>query len=92
MRRSFTKQEIEDLDLPYNKSIVKSDEIIEVTRWSIVHQLVFKHDNKYWRCLYREGATELQDESPFEYDDVVEATEVELKDVTVKVWIDKIDE
>ena len=36
---------------------------------------------------YSEGATEYQDERPWEYEDEVKCTEVELKEVKVKKWI-----
>ena len=37
--------------------------------------------------MYSEGATELQDERPWEYQDEVECIEVELKEVKVKKWV-----
>ena len=33
------------------------------------------------------GATEMQPERPWEYDDEVECTEVDLREVKVKKWI-----
>ena len=41
---------------------------------------------------YSEGATECQDERPWEYDDEIKCTEVELKEVKVKKWIPVEDE
>ena len=56
------------------------DDIISgKSRWSINHNLVFteKATWRFYRVRYSEGATEQQDERPFEYDgDDIEAEEV----------------
>lgn len=75
----------DELDLPYSGVIV--DKIVDTTRWSIVHELVFEDNGKFYMTTYSVGATECQDESPWEYDDEVECTEVELKEVKVKKWV-----
>ena len=69
---------------------VVQNEIVEHTRWSVVHECIIKHkpSGKYYDASYSEGATEMQDESPFEYDDVdengcLELDEVEPYEVTV---------
>lgn len=41
---------------------------------------------------YSEGATEYQDERPWEYEDEVKCTEVELKEAKVKKWMPVDDE
>ncbi len=45
------------------------DEIVDTTRWSIVHSLVIQSvaDNRFWSDCYSVGATESQDESPWEH-------------------------
>jgi hypothetical protein len=55
-----------------------SDEIISTSRWSVYHTFVCKCEasGKFWRVDYSRGATEYQDESPFEYEDEVEFEEV----------------
>lgn len=59
------------------------NEIIDTTRWSIVHRIVFKVEGSYYSTCYSEGATECQDESPFEYDgDMIECDEVFPTEVT----------
>ena len=73
-----------ELDLPCN-SIV--DRIVDTTRWSVVHEIVFEDNGKFYQTTYSEGATEMQDERPWEYDDEVECTEVELREVKVKKWM-----
>jgi len=58
--------------------------------WSIQHSIIFKwKDGKFYRAHYSTGATEMQDESPWEYYDEVECTEVEQKPVTALQWVEK---
>jgi len=78
---------INELGLPYENSIL--DEIIDTSRWSIHHRIIFEHEGKFYETYYSEGATEMQDESPWEYEDEVECYEVELKEVKVLKWIRK---
>lgn len=60
-----------------NEAKIVEDNIIDSTRWSIVHRVVFVLDGKYYQTKYSRGATEYQDERPFEYDgDLIEVTEV----------------
>ena len=78
---------IEELGLPYDCDLI-SEETIDNTRWSIIKEIVFQDkDGKYYQTTYSEGATECQDESPWEYEKEVECVEVELKEVLVKKWI-----
>lgn len=76
---------MKELDLPYDNTIV--DNIIDTTRWSIIHEIVFEDNGKFYRTTYSEGATECQDERPWEYEDEVECEEVELREVKVKKWM-----
>ena len=78
---------INELDLPYNDDIVQEDNIIETSRWSELHEIVFSYKDKYYQTSYSQGLTELQDESPWEYDDEIECVEVEQKEVLVKQWV-----
>ncbi len=50
---------------------VISDEMTSQSRWSIHHCVVVKReaDGKYFEGTYSKGATENQDESPFEYEE-----------------------
>lgn len=63
------------------------DDIIESTRWSILHKGVFKHipTNKYYVLYWSVGATEYQDERPFECEEP-KPIEVQQVEKTVKVW------
>lgn len=66
------------------------DKIIENTRWSVVHEMVFPFEGKFYQSVYSVGATESQDESAYEYaDDEIEVTEVHQVEKTVKVWEEK---
>lgn len=76
---------MKELDLPYGNVIM--DDIIDTTRWSIIHEIVFEDNGKFYRTTYSEGATECQDERPWEYKDEVECEEVELREVKVKKWM-----
>lgn len=47
-----------------------SDEIYETSRWSVHSELIFKRvsDGRIFKTNYSRGATEQQDEQPFEYE------------------------
>ena len=90
-KKTFSKDFLVDqLGLPYdNDSIIMEDKIVDQTRWSIIHSLVFKHDDgKFYRVSYSEGATECQYERPWEYEENVNGVEVELKEVLVEKWVE----
>ena len=75
---------MKELGLPYGAIL---NEVTELTRWSVHHKIIFAYQGKFYQTYYSEGATEMQDESPWEYEDEVECHEVELKEVTVKKWV-----
>lgn len=69
----ITAEDARDLvwgDGPEGLEIVQ-DEIVETTRWSTIHGIVVKRlsDGKFFGAGYSVGATEMQDESPWETDD-----------------------
>ena len=76
---------MDELDLPWCNTIF--DRIVNTTRWSIIHEIVFEDKGKFYRTTYSVGATEMQWEKPWEYEEEVECEEVELREVTVKKWI-----
>ncbi len=82
LHKDYLKNE---LDLPYNA--IKNN-IVDTSRWSIHHEIIFSYDGKFYRTYYSEGATEIQDESPWEYENEIECVEVELKEVKVKKWVE----
>lgn len=59
------------------------NEIMDTSRWSTHYTLIFKKDGKYYQTSYSVGATESQDERPWEYEDEVECVEVEPYEKTV---------
>jgi hypothetical protein len=75
-----------ELDLPYSAIF---DEITDNGRWSIYHRCIFEDNGKFYETHYSVGATESQDERPWEYEENVDCFEVELKEVTVKKWVRK---
>ena len=84
--KKFSKDYLKDeLDLPYSNTIV--DKIIDTTRWSVLHEIVFEDNGKFYQTTYSVGATEMQDECPWEYVDEVECEEVELREVTIIKWV-----
>ena len=72
-----------ELCLPRNAI---KDEIYDNSRWSVHHSIVFVHNDKFYKTGYSVGATEMQDESPWEYDTDVECVEVKLVEKLVKTW------
>lgn len=53
----------------HDRAKVVLDTIEDTSRWSIRHRLIFELDGTLWEGRYQVGATEMQDESPFEYTD-----------------------
>jgi hypothetical protein len=106
--KKFTREYLkETLDLPASKGsyppsgdfpgvTVHSDEIIEHSRWSVHHEIVFSIDSgpdankpgEAWSVQYSRGATETQDERPWAYAKEVTATLVRQVEKTVLVWED----
>lgn len=81
---TFTKEEMIDI-LDDGRDIV-SNEIADTSRWSIHHEIIFEKDDKLYQTWYSVGATESQDESPWEYETQVECTEVEAYQKTVTAY------
>lgn len=53
-----------------------SDEVVDTRRWSVIHKIVIKLEDKFYQTHYSVGATENQDEEPWEYVDEVTFLEV----------------
>ena len=87
----FKKEDLQEMvygDSDKLESI--EDNIIESDRWSYLNEVIFKdvESGKHYKSNYRTGATENQDESPYEYaDNEEECIEVEQKEVLVKQWV-----
>ena len=68
----------EMLELLDDSSSIVRSRITGNGRWSIHHEIIFKRDGKLYQSNYSVGATESQDESPYEYaPDPVECPEVQ---------------
>lgn len=66
---------------------VIENEHVGRSRWTIQYELIFEKDGKFYSTVYSVGATESQDESPWEYDgDEIECTEVCKVTKTIEVW------
>lgn len=93
--RGFKKEDL--LDLLYKKEleidgklakVVDGPNITDTSRWSIHYEMVFSYDDKYYSVVYRRGATESQDEQPFEYDgDVIQCIEVVPQKIMVIKYV-----
>lgn len=75
-----------ELDLPW---AAEEDHVVGNSRWTVNHEIIFidPADGKHYRTHYSVGATECQEEGPWEYDDKVSCEEVEKKEVTVVKWV-----
>ncbi len=61
-----------------------TSKMIGKRRWSLDHYMVFGFEDKFYMAHYSVGATENQDESPWEYEgDQIECVEVEPRKQTI---------
>ena len=63
-------------------------DLVDNNRWSLFYEGVFKHipTGKYYKFEWSKGATEYQDEKPFQYTKEVIPVEVHSVEKTVQVW------
>ena len=59
----------DDVDEDTDAELIEN-ELDDHGRWSLHYRLVFKYEGKFYRVYYSRGATENQDEEPFEYEPV----------------------
>lgn len=82
----LTKDEAFDIlsgDSDY-KSIL--EEFMGKSRWSLHYRLVFEKEGKFYETSYSRGATESQDEQPFEYVDEIKCTRVYPHSETITIY------
>ncbi|MCK5613180.1 hypothetical protein KAR91_65515 [Candidatus Pacearchaeota archaeon] len=95
MKKEYTKSEMQDMVGGESDDLMEIESsIIDTTRWATVHSIVFKdvRTGRYYESYFNRGATEMQDESPYEYDnDIIEVQEVVQKEVTTTKWVRKED-
>lgn len=81
---SVSKEEA--LDLLYENQVLET--VLDVSRWSVHKRAVVEKDGKFYEMYFSVGATEMQDEGPFDYaGDEVTLTEVELQVVERKEYL-----
>ena len=83
-----TKEEARDIVCgDHDDYDVISNKIINLSRWNVRREVIIKRlsDGKFFKENYSEGATEHQDEIPFEYSEP-EFTEVFLTTKTIQVY------
>lgn len=87
--RNIVCEDHEDWDLVPN-----TEQLTNHSRWSVGKTAVFiqKSTNKCYRFDWSVGATESQDEQPYEYEKEVVVTEVSLQSVTREEWLPVKDE
>lgn len=76
----FLKEDLKNLAFDdHDEGVFTSlgNEIVDTTRWSNIYHQIFMFEGKYYKTSYSVGATECQDESPYEYaDEEIECMEV----------------
>jgi hypothetical protein len=71
----FSKEFLSDGSYEDENTVV--DEIVGHSRWNVTHRRVFKFEGRFYETRYSKGATEYQEEQPYEYDpDEIECKEV----------------
>lgn len=74
-----------ELDLPF---AAVENHVIGNSRWSVDHEIIFQDkDGKFYQTCYSVGATECQEEGPWDDEPVVQCVQVEQKEVLVKQWV-----
>ena len=56
------------------------------SRWTLRRRAIVEHEGKFYEVMYSQGATEMQDEDPWEYQDEIECQEVQKVSKTIEVW------
>jgi hypothetical protein len=93
--RVFTRDELSEMGVPYECDPENGyaeelhDALYDTTRWTNVYEFVFRapDDGKAYRVYYEVGASDSQDDvDPWDYEDKIRATEVELVEVVTTEW------
>lgn len=92
--KTYPTEQLKEWGLPYeiyDESCpfqIIEDKFVDTSRWSSIHKLVVIDENgDLWETSYSRGATEYQDERPWEWNDTVTFTQVirDTKEVTVSL-------
>jgi hypothetical protein len=92
--RVFTRDELDAIGVPFECDPENGyaeelyDELFDTTRWSHVREFVFRapDDGKAYRVYYWVGATEMQDQDVWNWDNKIAGAEVEQVQVTKTKW------
>ena len=81
----FKKQDLIDMVNDESDILLEiENEIVDTSRWSIHYRAIFKFEDRFYETRYSRGATEHQDERPYEYaSDEIECPEVVPVEKTV---------
>lgn len=81
----FTKEFLKS-SLKLRKDTVE-DKLVDHDRWSMTKRRIFRHDGKFYETHYTVGATEYQEQRPYEGDDdEIECPEVFPVEKTIIVY------
>lgn len=87
----FKKEDMMEMAYGDSEILEKiSERIIDTSRWSINYEAIFrdKSTDKVYLTFFDKGATEMQEEHPYEWaSDMIDCTEVELQLVTKEEWV-----
>ena len=88
--KKFPKQELLNLlddDPSEGYEIVVEPKLYETRRWSNCYEMIFSYEGNFYSTTYSRGATEMQDESPYEYaPEEIACTQVIPKEVTTIIY------
>jgi len=83
----FKKDFLLDLLDLYKSPKILENKLVDTTRWAHVYSMVFLHEGKFYQTFYNVGATECQNERPYEYEeDDIECPEVVPVEKTIIVY------
>ncbi|RLE24690.1 MAG: hypothetical protein DRJ50_04300 [Actinobacteria bacterium] len=90
---TYTPTELEEMEMPYRApegGKIILDEIIGHSRWSVDHYFVFQlatdYEDEAWAGSYSVGATESQDQGPWDYQDEIEFKRVYRGTKVTEIW------
>jgi len=85
--QSLLYEDISEEDMEEDEITVVEKKLIDTSRWSNIYNLIFSFRRKFYQTGYSVGATEQQDERPFEYaEDEVECKEVVPVEKTITIY------
>lgn len=80
--REFDVELLNELDVACGGECVVRDEIVDHTRWAVIHEVVFRFERAFYMVTYSDPATEHQEVETWGYGSSVEAARVKPVEVT----------